>query len=296
MPTAIAQDENPIEILGFGRPGTMLDLAGRMISDHLSEKDHDVHFVSPDGNWEQWLYDPRLWGVGWDGLFWKIRKRASDSFRTILDLKDATELGFDGAFLSTDDDDGVYRIGLAWVKYHESNVKSIGECGNPKTWKRSDGKDAWDCIESDDLINFIVKMKVGHPGFPLIEIAANKPSFERLTDEDATKQISRMLDIAEVDFSDRLSVHWLLTSIDNGRKVEFWLYRPNEHEPYRTAEGAKARPGALITTEDDGDGGVRNTCGGSTSACPIFFDPDDPTERLELEELIGNAPAGPSWR
>ena len=43
---------------------------------------------------------------------------------------------------------------------------------------------------------------------------------------------------------------------------------PGETEPYRTADGTRARPGGRI--EIGGDGGPRNTCGGRLSACPMF--------------------------
>ena len=225
------------------------------------------------------------WAVANDALFAWLERRFSDSFLGIWDGEAAVSHGFDSAYLRLDQHDQVIRIGLAWVPFDNGEVLGHGECGPPDKWK------GWHCIEKDGDSKFTVKMKTGHPGFDVFEIAAHAWMFadrgRKLVNDVRALEV-----LAANELSETLSATWLLTAVGNGRNVVFELYRPGETDPYSTADGDKARPGRRIEVDgDDGDGGSRNTCGGTSSACPMFHT----TGLDEIEALVTQVRTSDGW-
>ena len=263
--------------------------SGRIVTKLLSNKGKSSTFYLYDNNIENfWNYSEEPWALGNDNKFWKIQKNDSNSFFSFIDLNHAISLGFDGAYLSVlQGSDKVYRLGIAWVKFDKNLVRQTGECGRPDTWVNGNNDKAWHCIERHSDSKYVVKMRDGHPGFPLMEIAARNRVFRRYSSDQIASQIQLPSLLATTDLASEFSKNWLLTSYDNSREVEFWLYQDNEYEPYRYATGQKAKPGKIVSTKN---GKPLNTCGGPSSACPIFYDPEDPSELELLEYIYNNRP------
>mgnify|MGYP000102852052 CR=1 FL=1 len=99
-----------------------------------------------------------------------------------------------------------------------------------------------------------------------------------------TNKGTALADLAAERHVESLSQKWLLTAVDNGREVTFELYAPDGGAPIRTASSDTAGP--VIEPIQTSGGGRRNTCGGPSGACPMFYDPQDYRAMQDFESML----------
>ena len=169
---AWAQDEIGFSVLSHPAPPAVGDV--NLVLEHLNNKAWDTQNNIESTGFSDairaWIYqDLRFpWAVANDTLFAWLERKDSDSFLGLWDGETAVSQGFDSAYLRLNHHDQVIRLGLAWVPYDNGEVRDHDKCGSPDDW------DGWHCIEKDSDSNFTVKMKAGHPGFNVFEIAAHE--------------------------------------------------------------------------------------------------------------------------
>lgn len=283
---AQGEDDFRVSVVGNGKADAELrNFAGDIVS-FLRDSAISAEVVNggyPLGYREWYTRSPgeALWGVSYDSRFRKLRvKGGPEPFAPIISLNEADNHEFHREFLYWDKDDSVIRLGIGWVPYDKESVKEIDECDPQEEWPEKQ------CVEKIADDEFIVKMKFGHEGFPVMELAANRFAFDGSEGEFA---FDRSVEVAEAivsqEFFNRIADSWLITAVPIKRNVEFHLYLPGETRPHRRASGEKARPGKRGADEKEREG-VYNTCGGLLNACPIFYDPNSEEDwKVFLEDM-----------
>jgi len=284
---AMGCDEARIAVLAHA--GSPADLSARILSEEVRNRGYESGVVDLGPRAISSLFDDYYaMTSGYDQqlleVYYQSPSQSPDVLRPVITEDDAVNAGFDPDYLVVEKDNRtVMLMGLGWIPFWLVLPRDQ-TCGPPSSWRKPDGSEASYCIEQTDDAAYTVKVKVGHRGFSMGMLAAGGNCRDAMSRDMRHMMEQVPADLAAERHVESLSQKWLLTAVDNGREVTFELYAPDGGAPIRTASSDTAGP--VIEPIQTSGGGRRNTCGGPSGACPMFYDPQDYRAMQDFESML----------